>query len=67
MGIGERMVGGPQAIEFADKGEARARRVAPEAALDPGECEPGLRLEAEAADAFGHQRRGLASLNPVSG
>ena len=43
MRIGERVVGGAQAVELADDGDARAGGSAGDAALDPGEGEAGLR------------------------
>ena len=55
--IGERMVGGPQAVEFADDGEARARALAAQAALDPGQGQAGLRLEPERAHLARRQAR----------
>src|SRR5256885_10014870 len=52
--VGERVVGGSEAVELADEGEARAGRLALEAALDAGQREAGLRLEAHTA----HRLRG---------
>ena len=51
MRIGERMVGGAQAVELADDGDGAARRSAGDAALDPGQREAGLRLRPSAASA----------------
>src|SRR5438552_13274376 len=43
--VGKRVVGGSEAVELANEGEARAWGVALEAALDAGQGEAGLRLE----------------------
>src|SRR6202035_3640864 len=42
MRVGEGMVGGSEAVELADDGDARAGAGAGDAALDTGEREPGL-------------------------
>ena len=59
MRVGERMVGGAQAVELADEGEARPRRAAADAALDAGQRQAGLRFEAERAHRVGDQRGGF--------
>ena len=66
MRVGERVVGGAQAVEFADEGEARPGRVAADAALDPGQREAGSGAEAEGGHA-GDERRGLGLVEPGLG
>src|SRR5205814_10477514 len=56
----EGMVGGPEAVELADEGEARAGRLALEAALDAGQRQAGLRREAQFAHLRGDDGGGLA-------
>src|SRR5437667_316392 len=56
--ISERVVGGAQTVELADKRQARTGPAASEAALDPGQGQAGLRFEAERAHLVGDQRRG---------
>src|SRR5205085_6211033 len=45
-----------EAVELADEGEARAGGVALEAALDPGQGEPSLRVETDLPHRVGDQR-----------
>ena len=44
--VGERVLGGSQAVELADKGETGAWRSAGEPALDAGQRQPGARRQA---------------------
>ena len=57
--VGERVVRGSQAVQFADNGDARTAGFAGDAALDAGERQPGLRREAEAGHVLGDQTCGL--------
>ena len=65
--VGMRVVGGAQAVEFADQREARAGAGALDAALDAGEGEPGLRFEAKPAHRLGDEGGGLLLVEPGLG
>jgi len=65
--VGERVIGGAQRVEFADEGDARPRHAAPDAALDPGQREPGFGAEAEGGHALGNQACGLGLVEPGFG
>src|SRR5205823_85353 len=60
MRVGERVVGGSEAVELTDEREARAGRRAAEAALDAGQRQPGLWREAQFAHLLGDHGGGLA-------
>src|SRR5712672_3207996 len=60
MRVGQRVVGGSEAVELADEGEAGAGGIAAEAALDAGQGEAGLRGEADLTHLVGDDRGGLA-------
>jgi hypothetical protein len=57
--VGERMIGGAQAVELTDEGEARARHYPFQPPLDARHCEAGLRLKTEGTHALGNERCGL--------
>ncbi len=58
-GIGERMLGGAQAVELADEGEPRPGGMAGESPFDAGERKPGARLEPQCRHALRDESGGL--------
>ncbi len=58
MRVGERVLGGAQAVELAEQREARPRLAAAQPALDPGQPEAGCGREAQLRHRLRDQRGG---------
>ena len=56
--VGERVVGGTQAVELADECQPRPRRAARKPALDPGQRQSRARRQSERAHPLGDESRG---------
>ena len=68
MRVGERVLGGAQAVELAEQRETRAGLAAAQPPLDPGQPEAGLRREAQLASSSRATSAAVrVSLKPVSG
>ena len=65
--VGERVVGGAQAVELGDEGEARAGGLGREAAFDAGQRQTRLRRQSSARMWSATSAAVFDSLKPVSG